>query len=134
MSRTVGLLCVAAIIGIVMATAITCGVGLVSGSSTWCGLPLYLIVGGLPAMASAVVLGFPASLLFRRLGLRRWWQFVLGGTVFALPVWYELAEPFASARWLSAGFFDSLNYLGSGAFAGLVFWWLSIKVYGKNAL
>ncbi|MDO9334181.1 MAG: hypothetical protein Q7T57_06650, partial [Dehalococcoidales bacterium] len=83
---------------------------------------------------SAVILGLPAHLAFRRLGLRSWWQFMLGGLIFAVPVWYSLAEPFESPRWIQSGFFDSLNYLGSGAIAGFAFWWLAIRRASQNAL
>jgi hypothetical protein len=127
-------LVLAAILGVVGATAVTCAVGLATGTGTWCGLPLYWVVGTPFAVASAVVLGFPASLAFRKLGLHRWWQFVLGGTALALPIWFGLAQPFDSVRWLASGLFDSLNYLGSGAVAGLAFWWLTTRQRGENAL
>ncbi|HEV7914621.1 MAG TPA: hypothetical protein VGP22_12720 [Albitalea sp.] len=126
MSRTIALLCIAAVFGVVVATSFTCGVGLATGTGAWCSLPLYWVGGAMPAMGSAVLFGWPASMLFHRFGLRRWWHFVVGGIVFALPVWIQLAQPFESARWLASGVFDSLNYLGSGAVAGLVFWWLSV--------
>ena len=132
MLRVIGLLCLAAVIGVAIATAGTCGVGLLTGTSTWCGLPLYWLFGFPPAIAFAVALGFPAYLVFRRLGLRSWWQFTLGGLLSAVPFWYSLAQPFESARWVQSGLFDSLNYLGSGALAGLVFWWLAVR--GQCAL
>jgi ABC-type spermidine/putrescine transport system permease subunit II len=134
MRRIVVLLLLAAVVGVVGATAVTCGVGLASGTSTWCGLPLYWVVGIPPAAISAVVLGLPAYLLFRKLGFLRWWQFIIGGTVLALPFWYEFAQPFSSARWHASGFFDSLNYLGSGAVAGFAFWWSAVRSRGTNAL
>jgi ABC-type spermidine/putrescine transport system permease subunit II len=134
MRKAFALLCLAAVAGVVGATAVTCGVGLAHGTGTWCGLPLYWIVGIPPAIFSALVFGLPAYWLFRKVGLRRWWQFVLGGLVFAIPVWYELAQPFESARWRASGFFDSLNYLGTGALAGFAFWWLMFRMRGVNAL
>jgi hypothetical protein len=120
-------LCLAAAIGVVGATASTCGVGLISGTSTWCGLPLYWLIGIPTAVFFALVLGLPFHFAFEKLGLRRWWQYALGGLVLALPFWYSLAQPFSSARWLASGFFDSLNYLGSGTLAGIAFWWLAIR-------
>ena len=81
----------------------------------------------------AVLLGLPASLLFQKVGFRRWWQFALGGVAFAVPYWYSLAEPFSSPRWAEVGFFDSLNYLGSGLAGGIAFWWLSVRRSNENA-
>lgn len=134
MLRIIGLLCLAAIIGVTVATASTCGVGLLDGTGTWCGLPLYWLFGFPPAAACAVGLGLPAYLVFRRFGLLSWWNFMLGGLLIAVPFWYLLAQPFESARWVQSGFFDSLNYLGSGALAGLAFWWLTIRESGRCAL
>jgi hypothetical protein len=134
MLRTIGLLCLAAVLGVTVATAGTCGVGLATGTGTWCGLPLYWIVGFPPAVLVAVIFGLPAHLLFQRIGLRSWVWFVVGGLLFSVPVWHSLAQPFDSPRWVQSGFFDSLNYLGSGAFGGLAFWWLAIRRPSGNAL
>ena len=54
--------------------------------------------------------------------------------MFAVPFWYSLAQPFESARWVQSGFFDSINYLGSGVLAGLAFWWLAIRGSDQCAL
>ncbi|WP_354331685.1 MULTISPECIES: hypothetical protein [unclassified Undibacterium] len=134
MHRLISSLCFAAVIGVTVATSSACGIGLFEGTSTWCGLPLYWIFGFPVAIICAVIFGFPAQLLFRRLGLRRWWQFELGGLLFAMLFWYLSANPFTSARWIQSRFFDSLNYLGSGAAAGFAFWWLSIRRERQNAL
>jgi hypothetical protein len=134
MVRTIGLLCLAAVVGVAIATAGTCGIGLANGTGTWCGLPLYWVFGFPPAMLVAVVFGLPAYLVFQRAGLRSWLWFVLGGVLFAVPVWHSLAQPFESPRWIQSGFFDSLNYLGSGAIGGLAFWWLAIRRSSQNAL
>ena len=127
MLRTIGTLCIAAMLGVVGASSTTCGIGLLSGISTWCGFPLVWLVGFPLAIVTSVVLGFPALIIFRKLGFSQWWQFIIGGLLLAVPVWYELAQPFTSTRWLHAGFFDSLNYLGSGMFGGLAFWWFSAR-------
>lgn len=79
------------------------------------------------AILCALVLGLPAYAAMRRWNLDRWWQFTLGGFVLAVPFWNELAQPFGSVRWAQSGFFDSLNYLGSGAVGGLVFWLLAVR-------
>ncbi|MGV3571494.1 MAG: hypothetical protein ACO1PB_12910 [Ramlibacter sp.] len=65
--------------------------------------------------------------------MNKHWQFALAGLICAVPVWYLLASPFDSARWLHAGGFDSLNYLGSGVFGGF-FFWLLLKVRRTDAL
>jgi hypothetical protein len=118
-----GLLCVAAVAGVIAATTLTCGVGLLSGTATWCGI-LIPLVGTPVAIVCALVAGIPAYLLFRQLNVSKWWHYALGGVVIAVPTWYELAMPFSSSRWHHAGAFDSLNYLGSGLFAGLTFFFL----------
>ena len=133
MLKTAACLALAALIGIVAATSVTCGVGLIQGTSTWCGYHLMLFFGAPIAIPVALVLGFPAYLLFRRKGLRSWWTFALGGLVLAIPVWYLLVSPIGDARWLAAGGYDSANYLGTGLFAGLAFWWL-VRRKGDDAL
>jgi hypothetical protein len=86
-------------------------------------------VGSFFAIIAALIGGLPLWFLFGRLGLKRHWQYVLGGTLCALPFWYELAQPFDSARWHAAGGYDSLTYLGSGAFGGLFFWLFSQRLH-----
>ena len=114
----------AAVVGVAAAVLSSCGIGLVLATGTGCS-PLAWFVGSLIAIVVAIFGGLPLWLLFRRLGFRRHWQFVLGGVLCALPVWYLLAGPFDSARWQHAGVFDTLNYLGSGAFGGFFFWLFS---------
>ena len=133
MLRTVWLLSLAAMVGVVGATSSACVIGLISGTSTWCGLHFAWPIGFILAIPFAIVFGLPASLAFRKAGLFRWWQFVLGGSIVAAPVWYEFAQPFSSARWLSSGFFDSLIFLGTGAAAGLAYWWFTNRC-AKQAL
>ena len=122
---TLGLLCLASVAGILGASSATCGVGLIQGTSTWCGVHLMLLFGAPIAIAVALILGYPAYALFRRWNLRHWWMFALGGLVLAIPIWYALVSPIGGARWEAAGFYDSVNYLGTGLFAGLAFWWLT---------
>jgi hypothetical protein len=120
------LLLLAAVIGVVGATSLTCTVGLISGTNTWCGFIFAWPVGLFFAVPLALVLGLPADWLFRRFSIRQWWPFVLLGVLASVPVWYSLAEPFDSARWRSSGLFDSLNYLGCGAIAGFAYWWFRV--------
>ena len=123
-AKILGLLCFAAILGILGATSITCGAGLIQGTSTWCGFHLMLLFGTPIAIPVALLFGFPAYLAYRRWNLTRWWMFAGGGLILAIPIWYLLVSPIGGDRWNHAGIYDSLNYLGAGVFAGLAFWWL----------
>ena len=134
MTRIIQLLCCAALLGVAIASSATCGVGLLSGTGTWCtAIPFMWLVGMPLAVASALLLGVPTFMLYQRLALRRWWQFLLGGALAAIPLWYHLAAPFASVRWDRSGLFDSLEYLGSGAAAGVAFWYLVIARRHREA-
>jgi hypothetical protein len=131
MIRISVLMCLAAILGVVVATSSSCVVGLGTGTGTWCGLPWFWLVGFPVALVSTLLLGVPTAFIFRKFHFERWWQFIIGGAAVAVPFWYQLAQPFGSARWQQSGFFDTLNYLGSGAFGGLFFWWLLRKLDGE---
>ena len=126
MLLVVRLLVLAALVGVGVATSSACAIGLTAGTATWCGFPIVWPVAALIAIPIAVLFGVPADWLFRKLGFQRWWHFLLGGVLLALPVWYELAAPFESARWQSSGFFDTVNFIGSGAIGGLAYWWLRV--------
>ena len=126
--RTASMLGFAAIIGIVIATTTTCGVGLAHGTGTWCGLPFAWFIGIPVATVVALIFGLPLAFLFRKLRLTRWWQFGITGFLCAIPAWVELAQPFASVRWAQSGLYDSLNYLGSGLAGGLAYWRICKKV------
>jgi len=128
MLKTMSMLGFAAVIGVTGATSVTCAVGLAHGTGTWCGLPLAWFIGFPIAIIVALVFGLPLAFLFWKFQVRRWWQFGITGFICALPVWNDLAQPFASVRWSQSGLYDSLNYLGSGLAGGLAYWWLREKV------
>lgn len=125
---TIICLTLSAAIGTMAATSFTCGVGLLRGTETWCGLGYIWIVAIPIAVAVALVLGTPLCLIFYWLRLKAWWQYTVAGVLVATPVWASLAQPFASARWQQSGFYDTLNYLGSGALSALAFHFLVPKV------
>ena len=134
MLRSIALLALAAVLGVVGGTSSACVIGVTQGTSTWCGFPLVWPIGAMLAIPVAILFGVPAELLFRRVGLLRWWQFVIGGVVLSLPLWYTLAQPFESPRWQASGFFDTLNYIGSGALGGLSYWLLRLRCHAKAEL
>ena len=131
--RTISMLGFAAVIGVVAATFTTCGIGLAHDTGTWCALPFVWFIGFPVAITTAIIFGLPLTLIFRKLRLTKWWQFGLTGFVCAMPIWSELAEPFSSARWVQSGFYDSLNYLGSGCAGGLAYWWITRKFGMRGA-
>lgn len=130
--RTASMLGFAAVIGMVIATFTTCGVGLVHLTGSWCALPLVWFVGFPIAVLAALIFGLPLAFLFWKLRLTRYWQFGITGLICAIPVWIDLAEPFTSVRWAQSGLYDSLNYLGSGLASGLAYWWISQKVGNRS--
>ena len=122
--RTMLMLGIAAVIGVTVATSATCGVGLAHGTGTWCALPLAWLIGFPFAIIAALVFGLPVAFLFWKLRLTRCWQSGTAGFMCAIPFWIELATPFTSVRWAQSGFYDSLNYLGSGLAGGVAYWWI----------
>src|SRR4051812_13432096 len=126
---TILFLAIAAIIGVIAATTTTCLIGLLTGTSTWCGFIYVWPIGIVLAVPIAIILSYPIHLIFKKLNFQKWWQFAIGGLILALPIWAILAQPFTSARWQSSGFFDSLNYLGSGIAAGLIYWRFKVFIF-----
>jgi uncharacterized membrane protein len=126
-------LAVSAALGTMLATSFTCGVGKLNGTDTWCGVGYFWIVGIPIAVVVAFVAAWPLLLIFRRLKLRKSWHYAAAGVLAAAPVWLALAQPFSSVRWLQAGLYDTLNYLGTGLAAALVYWFLAKRTLGTGA-
>lgn len=128
MFRTIALLAFAAVIGVILATSSACVIGLTQGTSTMCGFQLIWPIGMILAIPVAVVFGLPADFIYGRLGLRRWWQYLIGGVLFSLPIWFVMAVSTGLPRWQANGFFvaflDAINLIGVGVIASLVYWWL----------
>ncbi len=129
---TILCLAIAAAMGTMAATSLTCGVGLARGTDTWCGLGYFWVVAIPMAVLCGVVLGTPLYYIFRWLKLKAWWHYTLAGAVAAVPGWLVLAQPFASVRWGQSGLYDTLNYLGTGALAALAFHLLLTHVLGSE--
>ena len=132
--RTIFMLGGAAIIGVTGATSATCGAGLLHGTGTFCDFPLIWFIGFPFAITIAIILGLPGVIFFRKFHLTKWWHFGIAGLICSVPLWWVLAQPFTSARWAHAGFYDSLNYLGSGFGGGLAYWRICQKVGIRNEL
>ena len=64
--------------GVTGASAATCGMGLLSGTSTWCS-GLIWFVGNALGIATAILLGFPVALLYRKARITHWSAFLVGG-------------------------------------------------------
>ena len=119
-----------AIAGVMVATSVAHT--LTPPEMSWSGLPWMWIVGAIVAIPHAVVFGLPAFVAFRKYGLGRWWHYAIGGVLIAVPCWVLIAQPFDSARWRYAGGYDSVNILGTGLVAAILFWAMERK--RSNAL
>ncbi len=121
------MLAVCAAAGAMSATTFTCAVGLANGTDTWCGVGYFWLAAIPLAIVIAWVAGAELLWPFTRLKLNAWWHYALAGGIAALPVWGLLAQPFTSVRWQQSGFYDSLNYLGTGVASAVLFWFLFVR-------
>ena len=119
--------------GTMAATTITCGVGRLNGTDTWCGVGFIWIVAIPVSVLVALLLGGPLAMAFNRLKIEAWWQYGLAGFAASLPVWAALSQPFESARWQSDGPYDTLNYVGSGVLSAMAYWFLAKHVSPRSA-
>jgi hypothetical protein len=126
-------LAISAAIGTMLATSMTCAMGKLNGTQTWCGVGYFWIVGIPMAVAVALVTGGPLVFALRWLKIGSIWHYAVSGFLAAVPVWFALSQPFASARWLQAGPYDSLNYLGTGVLSAICYWFLAKATFGKGA-
>ena len=120
--KTLMLLCVAAVLGVISATGVICGIEKILHPTMSCDMRIFWVVGIPIAVAFALFIGFPATLIFRKFKLFHWWQFVLGATLIAVPFYVVVGEPFK--RHSESGL--ALLYLGSGALSGLFYWFFAI--------
>jgi hypothetical protein len=121
------LLAASAAMGTMAATSVTCGVGLINGTDTWCGVGYFWILAVPISIVVAWITGALLLLPFNKLKLKAWWHYAVAGLIAAVPVWMSFAQPFSSLRWQQSGPYDSLNYLGTGLISSVLFWLLSIR-------
>jgi hypothetical protein len=137
MIRTVFLLVFSSLGGVLASTSIGCSVFLfvyqpAPRESASCALPLLWLFGFPVASVLSLVLGFPAALIFRKLGYTSWWQFGLVGTLIAVPFWAAYFWPFNHGHWYATWFYNSFQFFGAGALGGLLFWWFAIRAVGRS--
>jgi hypothetical protein len=112
---------VAATLGVLSATYMSCGVDMMSHPMMTCDAEKILPFGIAIGAAFALLIGYPTSRLFMKLKYFRCWQFVLGATLIATPFYVIMGEPFKT-DWADNGRVFFILYLGSGAFSGLYYW------------
>jgi len=130
---TILFLVAAAALGVMSSTGLMCGFGHFYSPTTTCDLRLFWMFGIPIAVAFALLIGFPGTLLFKKFKLFRWWQFVLGATLIAVPFYIFMGEPFKLNRNWDDYEFDIFLYLGSGALSGLFYWFFASIFKHKDA-
>jgi hypothetical protein len=93
---------------------------------------LYSIVGALFGIISAVLFGWPISLIFRKLNLVRLWHFAVGGAVCAAPFWTAWFYPFNTGHWAAFKVSNSIYFYGVGVLAGVIYWFLVVRGQHTN--
>jgi hypothetical protein len=93
---------------------------------------VYSLVASIFSTAFALLLGWPLSLLYRRLGLARWWQFCLGGVICAVPFWFAWFYPFNTGHWEAYGVHNSLYFYGVGFLGGYFYWRFVVRPQPTN--
>ena len=137
MFRTVFLLIASSLGGVVASTSFGCGMFLLvytpaPRETVSCALPFMWLFGFHAAVFLALIFGFPAALLFRRLGYAKWWQFALGGIFIALPFWTAYFWPFNHGIWFAIWHYNSVQFFGAGGIGGVLFWWLSVRAAERS--
>jgi hypothetical protein len=93
---------------------------------------IYSLVGSVFAVFSAFIFGSPLSLLFRRFGLVRWWQYCMGGAVCAFPFWFAWFYPFNTGHWVAFRVSNSAYFYSVGVIAGFIYWWCVVRPINKS--
>ena len=82
----------------------------------------YSFAGAIFAIFSALLFGWPLSLIFNHFGFSKWWQFCLGGAVCAVPLWIAWFYPFNSGHWQAYRITNSIYFYGVGVLGGYIYW------------
>jgi hypothetical protein len=92
----------------------------------------YSIVGAIFGIISALLFGWPISLVFQRFKLIKLWHFILGGFVCALPFWVAWFYPFNSGHWDAKKYTNSIYFFSVGILSGATYWFLVIRTTHTN--
>ena len=116
---------IAAALGVISTTGLMCGVDPIFNPARSCEVRVFWMFGIPIAVVCAIVIGLPATLLFKKFKLFRWWQFVLGSTLIAVPFFIAIDEPLQFDKsWSDLGF-EMFTFFGTAALAGLYYWFLA---------
>ena len=98
----------------------------------WPSVIIYLVVAVTVAYASALVLGVPLFLLFRRLGWLRLWQVIAGSALCGIP--FAVLQ-FLQTKMIYAPIELSVRWFGSvlifSVLAGLAFWLVALRHHNE---
>ncbi len=116
-----------------VATLIMCIISHEVSSSQFIGvLFTYTFVGSLFAVISALLFGWPLSLIYRRFYFVKWWQFCIGGAICTIPFWVAWFYPFNSNHWEMYRIGNSIYFYGVGILGGYFYWHFVVRVKPTN--
>ena len=104
----------------------------VSSNSFFSILIMYTLAGYIFSILSAVMFGLPLSAIFRRLDLKRWWQYGIGGLLCAIPFWLLWFFPFDTEHWKQYRLINSIYFFSVGLTSGIIYWLLVVHVLFPN--
>lgn len=92
----------------------------------------YTFVGSIFAVISALLFGWPLSLIYRRFRFVKWWQFSIGGAIGAFPFWVAWFYPFNSTHWEMHRVGSSVYFYGVGIVSGYFYWRFVVRAKPTN--
>ena len=93
---------------------------------------VYSIVGSVFGTISAVLFGWPISLIFRKLNLFKLWHFAFGCAVCAAPFWAAWFYPFNTGHWAAFKVSNSIYFYSVGVLSGVIYWFLVVRGQHTN--
>jgi hypothetical protein len=116
-----------------VATLIMCIISHEVSSTQFIGvLFTYTFVGSIFAVISALLFGWPLSLIYRRFRFVKWWQFSIGGAICAFPFWVAWFYPFNSTHWEMHRVGSSAYFYGVGIISGYFYWHFVVRAKPTN--